>query len=143
MTRLIPTLAACAAFSCASAQTIYKCTVDGKPAYGDRPCTAGAVTELAMPPAPAPDPETAARLARQRVMAMHPSERELREERAAERELQRVRRAAASQRIKCDRLRLRHQWTQEDVRRAGSRASTAILTKARRQAELIALECAS
>jgi len=143
--KLYPALAACALLThvCAAAETIHKCTVDGKLSYGDRPCTAGVASTLAVTPAPAPDPDTAARLARQRVLAMHLSARDVANEQRAEQERERAQRSKAGRQIKCDRLRLRHGWTEDDLRRAGAKATEATRIKARRQAQSLALECPS
>jgi hypothetical protein len=49
----------------ATAQTMYKCTVDGKISYSDTPCAKGAETKIAVDKAPPPDMEHARRLERQ------------------------------------------------------------------------------
>ena len=147
MWRLFPAVAACALFATAQAQTIYKCSVNGTLWYGDRPCTSGVASELAITPAPAPDPETIARLARQQLMAQQlmkrDAARDYHDEMEAARELQRARRAASAQKLKCDRLRLRQQWAQEDVRSAADKSADKARIKARRQGESMALECPS
>jgi len=147
MLRLFPAIAACALFAGASAQPIYKCAVNGTLWYGDRPCTAGVASELAITPAPAPDPETLARLARQQALAQQliarDAARDYHEEMEAARERQRARRAASAQKLKCDRLRLRQQWAQEDVRHAAEKTAESAQIKARRQREAMALECPS
>lgn len=139
-------VAACAmlaaAAASASAETVYKCTVDGKVSYGDRPCSTGMATELKVA-TPERDVETMARMARQIALAQQLTARDdarlLREEQAAER----ARRTAASHKAKCDRLRLRHRWAVEDVRSAAAKKGAAAEVKARRQSEAMALECPS
>ncbi|WP_332875702.1 DUF4124 domain-containing protein [Massilia sp. S19_KUP03_FR1] len=143
MNKLLPAIAACAVLASASAQTMHKCMVDGKPSYGDRPCTSGVASELAIAPTPAADPETAARLARQHALAQQLTLRDVLADAAERQEQQRARRAAAGQKIKCDRLRLRQQWAREDVRSASKNTSAAFERKARRQAQAMALECPS
>ena len=143
MNKLLPAVAACAVLASASAQTMYKCMVDGKPSYGDRPCTNGVASELALAPTPAADPDTAARLARQHALAQQLTLRDVLADAAERQEQQRARRAAASQKIKCERLRLRQQWAREDVRSASKNASASFERKARRQAQAMALECPS
>lgn len=140
MNKLFPAVAACALFASASAQTIHKCVIDGKPSYGDRPCTTGTATELTVT-TPAPDPAMPERLARQHALAQQLTLRDVLADAAERQEQQRARRAAASQKIKCDRLRLRQQWAREDVRTAPKKSSAAAERKARRQAESMALEC--
>jgi hypothetical protein len=143
MMRLFPAVAACAIFAAvpAPAETIYKCSTDGKVSYGDRPCTTGTSTELKVA-APAPDLETMARMARQITLAQQLTARDdartLREEQA----IDRARRSAAAQKRKCERLQLRHRWAVEDVRSAAAKAGAAARVKARRQQEAMALECA-
>jgi hypothetical protein len=144
MLRLFPAVACAACFSIvasASAQTIYKCNADGKLSYTDRPCSRGTSTALAVPAAP--DPETAQRLARQNVLAAQLTKRDTARAHQEELAMQRARRAASVQKIKCDRLRLRHQWAQEDARTAGVKNRDAAQVKARRQAQTFALECPS
>ena len=145
MLRLFPAVAACAVFASAAAQTMYKCTEAGTLSYGDRPCTTGPSRELTIAPAPAPDPETMARLARQRALALllmqRDAARDVYEERELKREEQRARRAASAHKLKCDRLQLRQQWAQEDVRRAADKSAETAHIKARRQREAMALEC--
>lgn len=149
MFRLFPAVAACAVFNCAvlncAAQPVYKCASDGKLSYGDRPCASGVSQTLAPAPAPAPDPDGAARLARQAALAAQLTKRDAarahQQEQAAARTQQQAQRAAGALKIRCDRLRLRHQWAEEDVRRAADRNGDAARVKARRQAQAMALEC--
>ena len=142
MLRHLPILTVCALSQAAAAASIYKCGEGGKISYSDRPCRGA--TELAVPAAPAPDTEAAARLERQRATLQ-----ELQKTRAAgaaleQREAERARRAAAGQRRRCDKLRLQGKWAEEDLRRnsvAGGAALEAARIKARRQAEVLAVEC--
>ena len=147
MWRLFPAVAACAVFASASAQTMYKCTDHGTLSYSDRPCTTGPSHPMAITPAPAPDPDTMARLARQHALALQlmqrDAARDVYDEREAKREEQRARRAASAHKLKCDRLRLRQQWAQEDVRRAAAKSAESAHIKARRQQQSMALECPS
>lgn len=140
MLRALTMLTACALCQAAAADTIYKCSEAGRISYSDRPCGRGA-TELAVPEAPAPDPEAAARLERGRAAL-----RDIEKERAAralveEREAARARREAAGLRRRCDKLRLHQQWAEEDARRSTGAALEAARIKARRQAEALAVEC--
>ena len=89
MNKLLPAVAACAVLASASAQTMYKCMVDGKPSYGDRPCTNGVASELALAPTPAADPDTAARLARQHALAQQLTLRDVLADAAERQEQQR------------------------------------------------------
>jgi hypothetical protein len=141
MFRIIPVLAVCALCGTAAAQPVYKCDVDGKVAYGDRPCASGVTVELAVPAAPAAAPAAAAQLARARAASLELEKVRLTRELRDEREQARLSRAAAARRPKCDRLRLRHKWANEDLARASGPQRDAARLKARRQAEALAVEC--
>ena len=141
MTKLIVAVAACVVAQGAGAGAIYKCTTGGKVAYGDQPCAHGAGTELAVRAAPPADPAAADKLAgdRLRLLALEKS-------RAADalreaREGQRTAKVFAAQRQKCDRLRLKQKWLDEDLGRARGDAVAAARLKAKRQAEATAVEC--
>lgn len=140
MLRHLSMLTTCALCQAAAAGTIYKCVEGGRTHYTDRPC-AGAGTELALPAAPAPDLDAAARLARNRAALLELEKlraaRELREEREAVR----ARREATALRRRCDKLRLEHKWAQEDQRRSSGEAAEKAAIKARRQAEALAVQC--
>lgn len=127
----------------AAAGTIYKCQEGGRISYHDRPCGQGALV-LHVQAAPAPAPEALERLARERARLQEIEHaRAARAERAA-RDRARAQRAAAAQRRRCDRLRLRHKWAEEDAARAGREGGAAAeraRTRARRQAEALAVEC--
>ena len=126
----------------AGAATIYKCTEDGRTSYHDRPCGQTAVALEVQAGAPAP--ETRQRLARERALL-----REIEDARAAEhkrdaaqaRDHARVQRAAGAQQRRCDKLRLQRKWADEDIARAGRDEAERARTKARRQAEALAVEC--
>lgn len=144
MFRIIPVLAVCAlcvTSATAAAQAVYKCTINGKVAYGDQPCASGATLELAVPRAPAGAPPSSQQLARVKAASLALEkvrlERELREERAQSR----LAKAAASRRQKCDRLRLRQKWAHEDLARTDGPRLEAARIKVRRQAESLAVEC--
>lgn len=124
----------------AHGQAVYKCTVEGKVSYGERPCADGKTTALAVPPAP-DGAHAAAALERDKARLAA-----LQKERAAalareERDSQRAARAAATLRQKCDRLRLQEKWAQEDAARASKEALAAARLKAKRQAEALAVQC--
>jgi hypothetical protein len=127
----------------ATAGTIYKCTEGGRTSYHDRPCGRGAVA-LKVQAAPAPSPDALERLARERALLQEiedaradQDKREAQERRAHDR----ARRSAEAQRRRCDRLRLQRKWADEDSARADRDESERARTKARRQAEALAVEC--
>ena len=134
-------LVACALAQAATAQTIYKCSAGGKVSYGEQPCADGKATALAVPPAPADTGSAAQNLARDKArLAALQKERGANEARA-ERDGERAARAAATQRQKCERLRLKSKWAREDLAGAGREATDAARVKAKRQAEALAVEC--
>lgn len=130
----------CVLAQAAGAQTVYKCTVDGKVSYGEQPCTTGKTTELAVPPAP--DSTAAAALLKEEKAKLAALQKErARVDAGEERERQRTARAAATTRAKCERLRLQVKWAEEDAARADKQTSERARLKARRQAEELAVQC--
>lgn len=130
----------CVLAQAATAQTVYKCSLGGKVSYGEQPCADGKATALAVPPAP--DSSGAAEILKQekaRLLAFQ-KERGANEARE-ERDAQRAARAAATQREKCERLRLTARWALEDLAGAGREAAEAARLKAKRQAEALAVQC--
>ena len=124
----------------AFAQPVYKCTVDGKAAYGDQPCTAGPTVELDVPAAPA-DPHGAHELQRQKAMlASLQKQRYAREARAA-RARARGARAAAAQQRRCARMGLKQRWMDEDINKAMSEQRESARAKAHRHRQSMAIEC--
>ena len=127
----------------ASAQTIYKCTLDGKISYNETPCANGASLALSAPAAPAPAAATEdrTRLARQQTAAERLARERLRAEAKDERDRERGNQRAAAHQKKCGALILHHKWAVEDARTAPDKGAAAAKTKARRAAERLALEC--
>ena len=143
--------APCAAVLCAAAlacnnsaaQSVYKCTVDGKISYSDVPCPAGAATSsmLAVPKAPADAPAVAADLQRmQKESAALQKSRQKIEEREA-REAERAARTATAQRKRCAKLALTKQWADEDARSATNASAAKAKLRAKRAGESFSLEC--
>lgn len=141
MLKLMAAMAACALAHGATAGTIYKCTVNGRVSYGDQPCAAGTAAELAVRPAPPPDKAAAEKLASDKLRLA-----EFEKERAAlamrkERERQRAAKAAGALRQKCERLRLKQKWLEEDLRALRGEALASARLRAQRQAQALAVEC--
>jgi len=131
-----------------AAQPVYKCRVDGKPSYSDRPCPGGQGETL--PPAPAGipvgdtagvttgDSRTLLELEKARTERARQAAIENREERAQAR--------AGHVRVRqvqhCEKLRLQHRWLEEDLGKAHTPAQQeAARKKLKRQAESMAVEC--
>jgi type IV secretory pathway VirB10-like protein len=136
---LVPLLLALCAGQ-ANAQTIYKCTVDGKTSYGEARCAAGNSVVLPTPAAPErsdfDQPARRQQQAEQLTTQRH--RREAREEQAQ----QRADKQAAKKRDRCASLKLQRQWADEDAAHAmrGRNAGQAAL-KARRAGEKFAMAC--
>jgi hypothetical protein len=127
----------------ASAQSVYKCTQDGKTTYADRPCAHGKAVEL--PPPAGIRPEGAETVATHDARTLLELEklrmaREKEQERTARADA-RLERAAAKHRKQCERVRLRHRWATEDAARLTGRARVAAERRVRRAKDAMAVEC--
>jgi hypothetical protein len=133
----------------ASGQAVYKCTVDGKIEYGDRPCAGGVLLRVPAPGATPAEAGAALRSERETLLALdklrlaHEQQAQRERELALreERHQARDRKAADAQRLKCDKLRLRQKWSDEDRAHLAGPAAEAARLRARRQAEAMAVEC--
>jgi hypothetical protein len=145
MMRVLLILAACLLPAATHAQSVYKCTVDGKTSYADHPCAHGASKPLPPPPvgiSPADtmgpqggDARTLLELEKARIAR---DKNQAREDRVQAR----LARSAQARRQKCDKLRLRHKWAEEDLARtAHGPKQEAARIKARRQRDTLAVEC--
>jgi hypothetical protein len=127
----------------ASAQSVYKCTQDGKTMYADRPCAHGKAVEL--PPPAGVRPEGAETVATRDARTLLELEklrmaREKEQERIARADAH-LERAAAKHRKQCERVRLRHRWATQDVARLTGRARAAAERRVQRAQEAMAVEC--
>lgn len=130
----------CAMCRLATAGAVYKCHEGAHVSYADRPCP-GAGAPLALPPAPAPDPVQAARLAAARAaLAAIDGARAAQAARDAQ-EFERAGRAALVLRKRCDKLRLQARWANEDLAKSSDDAKAIARIKARRMTETLAVEC--
>jgi hypothetical protein len=153
MLRLLPLLAAFAFAvtftTSAHAQAVYKCKVDGKTSYSDRPCAQGASHALPPPPAGISAADTmgpqggdARTLLQLEKMRIGLEKERSRSQAREERDRARSARAAQARAQKCDKLRLRHKWAEEDLAHTvHGPAHDSARTKLRRQAETLAVEC--
>jgi hypothetical protein len=140
MTKFFILLACAVLATSTSAQTVYKCTTNGKVSYGERPCADGKSTMLA---APAAGDTAAAQpaLERDKTALKTIDKAHAAEDERASRERTRAARAADIRRQKCERLRLKRQWAEEDATRAAGQARDTAQLKAKRQGEALAVEC--
>ncbi|MYM26000.1 DUF4124 domain-containing protein [Duganella sp. FT135W] len=126
----------------ALAGAVYKCAVDGKISYSDVPCAASATAStLEAPAAPPPDPAAGATLRRQQKQADMLEKARLKRDEREERDAARAAKDAAVQRKKCDQLKLKKRWADDDARRATGSATEAARLRAHRAGEAMALEC--
>ena len=142
MVRMLVVLASLSVCAQVSAQTIYKCSTNGKVTYGEQPCSAGIEATLDVPPPPPPDPELKERLARQKALADALDK----ERRDAAVQAAKAARPIAAARVspqvqRCEKLRLQLRWAEEDLRKAAGPGTEALRLKAQRQAEAMAVEC--
>ncbi|MBZ2207585.1 DUF4124 domain-containing protein [Massilia soli] len=142
MSRALVILAGLALCAPAPAQSIYKCSSNGKVTYSEQPCSSGTQAMLDVPPAPPPDPELKQRLARQKALA-ESLDKERREASALAAKAARPPGAARAtpQQQRCDKLRLQLKWAQDDLRKSAGPATEAMRIKVERQAEAMAVEC--
>lgn len=135
--RAIMLAAGCCLFLSAQAGTIYKCSEAGRTVYREQPC-AGTGSVLAVPPAPAPDPASAARQERARALVADIDARKADESALAERDARdaarRQQREAQERERHCSRLRVKHQADAERDGRAIARARGPAKDWAERQA---------
>jgi len=141
MVKWMAAIAACVVAQGVAATTIHKCTVNGKVSYGDQPCAAGTGAELAIQAAPPPDKLAAEKLASDKLRLAQLEKERATAAVADERERQRTAKAAGAQRQKCERLRLKQKWLEEDLRKLRGDALANARIKAQRQAEALAVEC--
>ena len=141
MVKWMAAIAACVVAQGVAAATIHKCTVNGKVSYGDQPCAAGTGAELAVQAAPPPDKLAAEKLASDKLRLAQLEKERATAAVADERERQRTAKAAGALRQKCERLRLKQKWLEEDLRKLRGDALANARIKAQRQAEALAVEC--
>jgi hypothetical protein len=129
-------------------QSVYKCRVDGKLTYSDRPCPDGQGSTL--PPAPAGIPvgDTAGVTTgdSRALLELEKARTERAKQEAVENREERAQARAGHVRVKqvqhCDKLRLQHRWLEEDLARAHTPAQQdAARKKLKRQLEAMAVEC--
>ena len=133
-------LCSAAAAAEGGAQTVHKCTQDGKVTYTEQPCAGGTV--IAVPEAPTPDKSAAGDLQRAKKQADALEKDRLKRQAADGREDAAASRAAAARHKKCEKLRLDKKWADEDLRRAQPQHEERARIKAQRAADKLNLACA-
>ena len=145
MTRLFLFLAASLLAATVHAQSVYKCSEGGKTSYSDRPCAGGASKAMPPPPVGISPADTMGPQGGDARTLLALEKARIAREKAAEQEAKaeaRQAKTAQAKRQKCDKLRLRRKWAEEDLARTvhGPKHEAARL-KARRQLEALAVEC--
>lgn len=131
-----------------AAQPVYKCRIDGKPSYSDRPCP-GAQGETLPPPAagiPVGDSTGVATTDSRLLLELEKARTERARQEAIVKREQRAQaregRVTVRQVQHCDKLRLQHKWLEEDLAHARTPAQQeAARVKLKRQHEAMAVEC--
>jgi hypothetical protein len=131
----------CLAAEICHAQTINKCTVDGKVTYTEQPCQAGSASVIAVPEAPPANPDAAAELKRMQVQSLALEKERHKREARDEREQMQQARAARAHHKQCAKLRMEKKWADEEARGATVQNLDRAKTKAQRAADKLALEC--
>jgi hypothetical protein len=143
MLRTIPALLLAATCCGAGAQSLYKCTVEGKVTYSGAPCKEGAEKTLSVPAAPAPDLERAKDLKREKAaLATLQKARSAREDKE-QRRLAQAERGASARDQRCAKLRLEKQWADDSADKAPGFNKATLKLKAQRMGEAMAVECGS
>ena len=141
MHRLIQVMLLAAMCGGASAQSLYKCTVNGKVTYTGAPCKEGQTKAIEVPPAPKTDPAREQDLQRQKVaLSKLERARSLREDQERERQ---VERAATANEQQCAQLRLDKQAADESANQGAVAARPAKREKAELLGEALAAQCKS
>lgn len=123
------------------AQTVHKCTVEGKVTYTEQPCQAGTAAVIAVPEAPPANPNAAADLKRMQKEASTLERERHRREAADDRAQQQAARAAQARHKQCAKLKLEKKWADDEVRGALVQNLDRAKTRAQRAADKLALEC--
>jgi hypothetical protein len=125
----------------AGAQTLHKCTVDGKVSYSQQPCERGLASTVDVPPPPPPDQAASADLKRQEQEAEKLASQRRKKEAREEREGLAEARAVASHNKRCKKLQMQQKWAEEDARGATLQNTERARLKAKRAADMAQLEC--
>jgi hypothetical protein len=141
MLRLLPVLALCLLSAGATAQSLYKCRIDGTLTYSGSPCPGAPSTAVEVPEAPPPAPGSSTELHRQQAQADMLQQQRVKRETAEARSDQARARQAEAHRQRCGKLRLQKKWADEAMATATDKARDKAAAKARRMQEVVALEC--
>lgn len=142
MIRTLFVLLACTLSLPSLAQSMYKCTENGKVAYSDRPCPEGKPVQLNVPAGSPTEASAARERSRREQDVLRQMElQRVKSERQAEYENRRSEYVATMKRQRCEQLRQQRQRSREQSARTYNPAAEAAKLRARRDAEELAAEC--
>jgi hypothetical protein len=131
-------LAVCAG---ASAQGMYRCTIDGKVNYSSTPCKEGTMKAIPVPPAPKADPQRVDTLRRQQealaALQQARAEREAKEQKAE------VISLTSARAERCDKLRAEKLQAEDNATKGPGPLRAGLRYKAEQLAATVAAECGS
>lgn len=141
MLRTMSVLLLMAACGGASAQEMYRCTINGKINYSATPCKEGTMKAIPVPPAPKPDPKRSDTLKREQAalaaLQQARAEREAKEQKADEQS------ATSARAERCAKLRAEKQVADENATRGPGFNRANLRNKADQIGEVMAAECGS
>lgn len=141
MLRIIPAILMAAACGGASAQSLYKCTLNGKITYSVAPCKEGTMKAIEVPPAPKPDPNREAELKREAVALA--ALQKARAEREAVEQHTENQQAKSAREERCAALRAEVQQAEQNAAGAPGHNKANLRAQAQKKAEAMAAECGS
>lgn len=141
MLRIIPAILMAAACAGASAQSLYKCTLDGKITYSVAPCKEGTMKAIEVPPAPKPNPNREQELKREAV-ALAALQKARAEREAAAQQTDNLQ-AKAAREQRCSALRAEVLQAEQNAVGAPGALKASRRAEAEKKAEAMAAECGS
>lgn len=125
------------------ALAVYKCEINGKLSYSDKPCAKGKESQLESTRAPSPKEQHAANQAYLRdKRTLNKLEKEKQRQAVIEEKAQlRAAKQAEKQKKYCNKLALQLRWAQEDVARASGKKTAVAREKALRAEEKYTQAC--
>lgn len=141
MTVAAPLLAPLFLATSATAQTVHKCTVEGKVTYTGQPCQAGSASVIAVPPAPSPDPDAARDLQRMKKEARVLEKQRRQRDAELDRELDKSNKALAAHKQHCDALLADKKSADNNARGAPLQRMERTKFLAQQAAEKLAKDC--
>lgn len=141
MLRTIPVLLMLAFGGAASAQEMYRCTIDGKINYSSTPCKTGTMKAIPVPPAPKVDPQRSETMRRQQAtLATLQAARMEREAKERKAEIQYINSAKEE---RCNQLKAEKQAADDNAAQGPGFNRASRKVRADQIGEVLAAECGS